>query len=139
MNYLKTLQNNALATKRISSVTLVNLINEVRAIEGITKKREHADIRKKIRKEMNGLLDLGREDVAEQFSEGFYLNAQNKKQPCYIMSVRAVKQILVTESLAIRTKVLDEIEELQTIVTEHCPELLPAMAKKSDLIMLDCK
>lgn len=97
---------------KMNSVEVCELINQFRELEHGKSKLEHADLMKKIRKEIEGLELLG--FIGEGiFSESSYLNTQNKEQPCFSLNRDAVIQICASESIAVRYKMIEYINKLE--------------------------
>ncbi|QEH69947.1 phage antirepressor KilAC domain-containing protein [Cellulosilyticum sp. WCF-2] len=96
---------------RITSVKLVEMINRFRAEEGNTSEKEHSDLMKSIRKEIETLNQAG---IAQgNFSPGSYSDKQNQERPCYSMNKAGVLQMLNKESAVVRYKTVQYIEKLE--------------------------
>ena len=109
---------------RITSVELVNIINEFREMEfeilkekGLNKKDKYTELRHndfmtKIKKELETLetLGLGGE---RNISQSSYINKQNKEQPCFSLNRDGMLQMLNSESAIVRAKTIKYINELE--------------------------
>lgn len=96
----------------ITSVQLVELINQFRQEEGNRAELQHKDLLKSIRNEIETLEKAG--IVGEgNFSPSSYINQQNKSQPCYSMNKAGVLQMLNKESAVVRYKTVQYIEKLE--------------------------
>lgn len=83
---------------RITSVELVDIINQFRKAESESigkeyKELQHKDFMKKIRKELEILKTLGLKDD-EIFLTGSYIDKQNREKPCYSLNCQGVKYIM---------------------------------------------
>lgn len=83
---------------RISSVELVEIINQFRQLESETigkecKGLQHKSFMGKIRTELETLKALGLNN-GENFKKSSYINSQNKKQPCYLLNAQGIKFML---------------------------------------------
>ena len=105
----------------MTSKELCDLINEFRKLEGNDTLKRHDDLMKSIRKELEDLANAGIEGDGN-FSESYYINSQNKKQPCYNMNKSGAMQILSKESAVVRFKIQQYIEQLeQTLMANALP------------------
>lgn len=96
---------------RITSVELVELINQFRVEEGNTTEKQHNDLMKSIRKEIETLQSVG---IGQgNFSLTSYIDSQNKSQPCYSMNKYGALQMLNKESTIVRYKTTQYIEKLE--------------------------
>lgn len=96
----------------ITSLQLVDVINNFRKEEGNDKIKKHDDMLKSIRSELKDLENAGVEGVGN-FSESSYINSQNKKQPCFKMNKAGAMQMLNKESAVVRYKTQLYIEQLE--------------------------
>lgn len=96
----------------MTSLEVVDLINQLRAEEGNDKEKRHDVLLRDIRKEVESLANAGIEGV-HNFVESSYINSQNKEQPCFIMNKAGVMQMLNKESAAVRYKTQLYIEKLE--------------------------
>ena len=69
----------------INSVQLCEIINQFREEEGDDKRKTHDNLLKDIRRELKYLANAGIEGLVN-FNESSYLNTQNRKQPCFVMT-----------------------------------------------------
>lgn len=102
---------------KITSVNLVDIINDFRKLESGTIGKEYKELRhdnfmEKIKKEANTLKALGLEGHLN-FKESFYVNSQNKEQPCYELDRNGMLQILNSESTLVRYKTIEYINKLE--------------------------
>lgn len=103
----------------INSVDLVTIINYFRAIErekGITGRLQnslqHKTLLIKIRKELETLKTLGL-DNEHEFMLVDYVDAKGQKRPCYKLNRDGMLQILNGESVLVRYKTIEYINQLE--------------------------
>lgn len=106
----------------ITSVRLVDIINEFRELESnITGKKKaklrHSDFMTKVKKELEVLQSLGL-GGQRNISQSSYINSQNKKQPCYSLNRDGMLQMLNSESTIVRAKTIEYINKLEQEVVE---------------------
>lgn len=106
---------------KISSVELVQVINQFRKLESQSMEKEykelaHYDFYKKITKETEALKSLGLRDG--NISESSYIDSQNKKQPCYSLNRDGMLQMLNSESALVRYKTIEYINKLEDKLKE---------------------
>lgn len=70
---------------RITSVELVDIINQFREMENGRTELQHKNFMSKIRSELEVLKSLGL-DGQLNFKPSSYVNSQNKEQPCYSLN-----------------------------------------------------
>lgn len=109
MNNLSILENKHLT---ITSVELVEIINQFRELEGGKTELQHNDFMKKIRKELEVLESLGLRGQGN-FSQSSYINEQNKQQPCFELNRDGMLQMLNSESALVRYKTIEYINKLE--------------------------
>lgn len=109
MNNLEIVNNEEL---RITSVELVDKINEFREMEGTKAKLRHDSLMTKIRKEQE-VLELAGLGGQQNILESSYINSQNKNQPCYKLNQDAVMNLLMSESVVVRARVIKYVRELE--------------------------
>lgn len=126
--------NNEVVT--MTSLEVVELINNFRKEEGNEIIKKHDDMLKSIRKEIETLENAGIKGVGN-FSESYYLNSQNKKQPCYKMNKAGIMQMLNKESALVRYKTQQYIEALENKLKQDPYENLSTEMKA--LLMHDKK
>ena len=102
----------------IKSVDLVEIINEMRKVESeLTDKRyielQHKDFIKKIRTEVQTLKNLGLEGE-RNFSPISYTDKSNRKKPCYSLTRDGMLQMLNSESVYVRAKTIEHINNLES-------------------------
>jgi hypothetical protein len=101
---------------KISSVELVEVINQFRKLESQSMGKEykelaHYDFYKKVTKETEALKSLGLGNG--NISESLYIDSQNKKQPCYSLNRDGMLQMLNSESALVRYKTIEYINKLK--------------------------
>lgn len=127
MNDLSILNNNEI---RITSKELCDLINEFRKLEGNDTLKSHKDLMKSIRADLETLENAGFE-AGGKISPGEYIDKNNQKRPCYLLNKTGAIQILAKESVVVRVKVMEYIEQLeqqlmnQALKTPKTTPLLP--------------
>ena len=102
---------------RITSVELVEVINEFRKLESDTTGKKytellHKDFMKKIRTELETLKTLGL-GGERNISPSSYINSQNKEQPCYSLNRDGMLEMLNSESALVRYKTIEYINKLE--------------------------
>ena len=102
---------------RITSVELVEVINEFRKLESDTASKKytellHKDFMKKIRTELETLKTLGL-GGERNISPSSYINSQNKEQPCYSLNRDGMLEMLNSESALVRYKTIEYINKLE--------------------------
>lgn len=96
------------ASKKITSLELVEQINVFRAEEGNRAVLQHSDLLKVIRDEFEEEIGIG------QISETLYKHPQNGQEyPMFELTLSQAKQILVRESKFVRKAVIAYIERLE--------------------------
>ena len=106
-----------LAKGKITSLDLVEIINEFRKVESETLGREykelkHKDFMKKIKKEVEILKFLG-EDNGRNISLVTYKDKKGEERPCYSLSKDGMLQMLNSESAIVRFKTIQYIDKLE--------------------------
>lgn len=99
--------------KTMSSVQLVEVINEYRKKEGINIALQHTHFLQKIEKELNG-------DEANYRST--YLDRANRQSKCYLLPKDECILMLMSESRIVRKGVLDRLNELENDLTPKLPQ-----------------
>ena len=102
---------------RISSKDLCDLINRFRSEEGNTTKKEHNDLMKSIRKEIQDLKNAGINEG--NFSPVTYTDAKGEKRPCFSLNRDGALQILNKESALVRYKTIQYINKLEEELKEQ--------------------
>ena len=80
-------------TVTMTSLEVVELINNFRKEEGNTTKKEHRDFMKSIRKEIETLEKSGITN-GWNFSLVSYIDAKGEERPCYKMNKAGIMQML---------------------------------------------
>jgi hypothetical protein len=114
-NKLMTLTNDK--ELRITSVELVDIINDFRKLESESTKRvyvelQHSDFMKKIRKELYVLKALG-VDNGGNISLVEYRDSKGEIRPCYSLNRDGMLQMLNSESALVRYKTIEYINGLE--------------------------
>lgn len=102
---------------RITSVELVDIINQFRKVESETigkdfKELLHKSFMEKTRKELEVLKSLGLEGE-QNILPSSYINKQNKEQPCFSLNRDGMLQMLNSESALVRYKTIEYINKLE--------------------------
>lgn len=102
---------------RISSVELVDIINDFRKLESERTEKEYIELQHKsflakIEKELETLHSLGLEGE-QNILPSSYVNSQNKRQPCYELRRDGMLQMLNSESALVRYKTIEYINKLE--------------------------
>lgn len=104
----------------MTSLEVVELINNFRKEEGNEILKKHDDMLKSIRKEIELLENAGIE-ADGNFSEGSYIDKNNQERPCYKMNKAGIMQMLNKESALVRYKTQQYIEALENRLKENKP------------------
>ena len=101
----------------IKSIELVEIINEFRKEESEATNKKYTELQHKIfmrsiRKELDVLKSMGL-DGGYNFVPSYYINTQNKKQPCYELNRDGMLQMLNSESAIVRDKTIQYINKLE--------------------------
>ncbi|WP_051931528.1 hypothetical protein [Clostridium sp. KNHs214] len=96
----------------IKSTDLVEIINKFREVEGGKAELRHDSFMTKIKKELETLKLLGL-GGQQNFLESYYINKQNKKQPCFALNRDGMLQMLNSESTYCRYKTIEYINKLE--------------------------
>lgn len=95
----------------ITSVELNGLINQFRKEEGNETEKQHKELLRDIRKEIEVLEVAG---IGQRnFAQSSYINSQKKEQPCFVLNKAGVLQMLNKESAVVRYKTVQYIEKLE--------------------------
>ena len=126
---------------RISSVELVEIINQFRQVESETigkeyKKLQHKNLMAKIKNEVEVLESLGLEGQLN-FKPSSYTNLQNKEQPCYSLNRNGMLQMLNSESTLVRFKTIEYIENLENKLNNQ--KQLPTTFKEALLMLVEAE
>lgn len=109
--------------KTITSVELVEIINEFRKLESEASDKKYVELRHdnlkaKIEKEVMVLKNLGINALLN-FKESSYVNSQNKSHPCYKLSKDGMLTILASESVLVRHKTIEYINSLEKQIEDN--------------------
>lgn len=115
-NQLITLNDNN--EVRMTSKELCELINMFRKEEGNDTVKEHKDLMKSIRAELEALANAGI-DEGGNFSLYSYKAENGKENPCYQITKNGAMQILAKESAVVRFKILQYINQLEQELKNH--------------------
>lgn len=95
----------------ITSIELVQLINTFRAEEGNETEKQHKEMLRDIRNEIEVLEKAG---IAQRnFALGSYRDLNNQERPCYKLNKAGTLQMLNKESAVVRYKTVCYIEKLE--------------------------
>lgn len=120
----------------ITSVELVDIINQFRKEEGNETEKRHGDLMASIKNEREVLEKAGL--LGERnFSLTSYRDSQGKERPCYSLTKAGVLQMLNKESAVVRYKTVCYIEKLEkenrNIGLERELEIISVTSKKLQL------
>lgn len=109
----------------MTSLEVIEMINNFRKEEGNTTKKEHRDFMKSIRKEIETLEKAGIANGGN-FSLVSYIDAKGEERPCFEMNKTGIMQMLNKESALVRYKTQQYIEALEDKIsnTENTKEAL---------------
>ena len=135
---LKVNQN---SNNTITSMELVDIINEFRRIEKSNySELQHSDFIKKIRKEIESLKNAGIEPEGN-FSLGSYTDKQNQQRVCYYLNRNGMLQMLNSESSYVRCKTIEYIEKLENTLnntlTPHENYMAQVEETKGDIELIN--
>ena len=124
MNKVENFKNKEL---RITSIELVDIINEFRILESeSTGKKyvelQHKDFMKKIRKELEVLEALNLQDEGK-ISLVESEDKKGEKRPCYSLNRDGMLQILNSESILVRFKTIEYVNKLEEQIKNQAPQL----------------
>lgn len=122
MNGIIKMTNEDIVT--MTSLEIVELINNFREEEGNTTKKEHRDFMKSIRKEIETLEKAGITNGGN-FSLVSYIDAKGEERPCFKMNKAGIMQMLNKESALVRYKTQQYIEVLENKLKEPAKILSP--------------
>lgn len=114
MNELSVLNKKELT---ITSVELVDIINEFRKLEGNRAELQHSDFMKKIKREIETLEKLNINQG--NFSEIKYLDSKGREYRCYELTRDGMLQMLNSESALVRYKTIEYINKLESHIKIH--------------------
>ena len=103
----------------MNHVELCELINMLRKEEGNEKELAQGDLIKKIRKEINTMVNLELNNSLGNFSESTYTNSRGKEYPTFIMNRDGILQIASSESTYVRAKIIEYINALENKLKEQ--------------------
>ena len=110
MNEIIKMTNEEIVT--MTSLEVVELINNFRKEEGNEVVKRHDDFIRSIRKEVYTLENVGIE-ADRNFTEGSYIDKNNQERPCYKMNKAGIMQMLNKESALVRYRTQQYIEALE--------------------------
>ncbi|MFQ9308603.1 MAG: ORF6C domain-containing protein [Paraclostridium sordellii] len=122
MNGIIKMTNEDIVT--MTSLEIVELINNFREEEGNTTKKEHRDFMKSIRKEIETLEKAGITNGGN-FSLVSYIDVKGEERPCFKMNKAGIMQMLNKESALVRYKTQQYIEVLENKLKEPAKILSP--------------
>lgn len=91
----------------MTSLELVDKINELRKEENNLKELQHKDLLKFIRTEFEEEIGKGK------ISPTYYIDIWNRKQPLYVLNLKQSLRVLTKESKFVRAKIFEYIEYLE--------------------------
>lgn len=106
-------ENENNGNNRMSSVQLVEIINEFRKKEGNNVVLQHTHFLQKIEKELNG---------DETNFRSTYLDKSNRNQKCYLLPKDECILMLMSESRIVRKGVLEKLNELEKRIKHNIPQ-----------------
>lgn len=118
MSEIMKMTNNEVVT--MTSLEVVDLINNFRKEEGNEVVKRHDDFIRSIRKEVEVLKNVGIK-ADRNFTEGSYIDKNNQERPCYKMNKAGIMQMLNKESALVRYKTQQYIEALENRLKENKP------------------
>lgn len=105
----------------VTSLELVEIINELRVLEGNDKKLLHKNIIAVIEKEFSVVESNGLNfQPVEKFS---YADKKNELRKAYRLTLKQAKRVLLRESVYVRSRIVDYIEQLETTILEQRIEI----------------
>ena len=112
---------------RITSVELVDIINDFRKLESDTTGRKYTELRhdsfvSKIKNELKTLRTLGL-DSLQNILESEYINTRGKTYFCYSLNRNGMLQMLNSESALVRYKTVEYIDKLESELKLNKPKL----------------
>lgn len=120
MNEIMKMSNDEILT--MTSLEVVELINNFRKEEGNEVVKEHKDFMKSIRNEIETLKKSGI-GAEGNFAPGSYIDKNNQERPCYEMNKAGIMQMLNKESALVRYKTQQYIETLENKLKQPCKPL----------------
>lgn len=106
----------------LTSIDVVNKINEFRMEEGKNTLKRHSDFLTSIEKEIETLEKAGI-GAERNFSLGKYVDKNNQERPCYKMNKAGIMQMLNKESALVRYKTQQYIEALENKIQDNKPQV----------------
>jgi phage antirepressor YoqD-like protein len=106
-------ENENNGNRKMSSVQLVEIINEYRKSEGNNSMLRHSDFLQKIEKELNG---------DERNFSSTYLDKSNRQAKCYLLPKDECILMLMSESRIVRKGVLQKLNELENNSKHNIPQ-----------------
>lgn len=116
MSEIMTMSNENIVS--MTSVEVVNLINNFREEEGNTIKKEHKTLMRDIRNEIGALKEVGIINE-NNFVPVKYIDAKGEERPCYKMNKAGIMQMLNKESALVRYKTQQYIEALENKINQQ--------------------
>ena len=114
----------------MTSKELCDIINMFRAEEGNSTPKEHKNLMRDIRAEIEVLTNAGIEGQLN-FEPSSYVNSQGKEQPCYNITKAGAMSILNKESAVVRYKTQQYIDVLEK---QLLAQVLPNNSNNNNLI-----
>ena len=106
---------NELANKeiRMTSVELVEMINQFRKIEGTKGELLHKTMLEKIRKEIETFKTIGY-DYQQKILPVEYTDVKGESRPCFSLNRDGIIHLCMSESTLVRCKTIDYINQLES-------------------------
>lgn len=102
---------------KMTSIEVVELINNYRKMEGKSKELSHSDFCEKVRKELDVLESLGLDGgVSVTFIK--YRDNQSEERFCFELNRIGILQTVISESTFVRHKIIEYINELEKKIRE---------------------
>ena len=118
---------------RITSIELVEIINTFRKEEDNETEKEHSDLMKSIRKEIETLENAGIKDGGN-FSLISYQDTYGRDKPCYSMNRAGALQMLNKESAVVRFKTMQYIDKLEEKIKDQQSNPYAGLSKELQAI-----
>lgn len=109
---------------KMTSLEVVDLINDFRREEGNEIVKEHKTLMRDIRHEVRVLEDAGIINE-NNFVPANYIDVKGEKRPCYQMNKAGIMQMLNKESALVRYKTQQYIEALENKMKQQVKPLSP--------------
>lgn len=122
-NSYKVMESNEGQEATMTSLKVVDLINQFRLEEGNETIKRHDVLLRDIRNELKVLESM--KINHHNFVEVTYIDAKGEKRPCYKMNKAGIMQMLNKESALVRYKTQQYIEALENRLKQQVKQLSP--------------